>query len=108
MIDLQVTFEYDTTDIHWSAPVLDLEVNDPMISFRTPSFPFTIYSPTTVNVVLKQEKRTFEPLQFDYISTSNSKKNQRFILINIFFLLVGCPQCQRNAMINPNPITFNL
>ncbi len=70
-IDLEVTFEYDTSDHHWSAPVLDLEVNDQMISFRTPTFPFQIDSRTTVNVILKQRKRTFEPLQFDYISIGN-------------------------------------
>ncbi len=73
MLDLQVTFEYDAPNIHWSKPVLDLEVIDQMVSFRTPNFPFPIDSCTTVNVILKQKKRDLEPLKFDYFPIGNKK-----------------------------------
>lgn len=73
-IDLQVTFEYDTPDgNHWSESVTDLEVKDQMVSFRTPRFPFPIDTFTTVDVILKQRKRTLEPLKFAYISIGNKK-----------------------------------
>lgn len=42
-----------------------------MVSFRTPHFPFLIDSCTTVNIVLKQRRRVFEPLTFDYIPIGN-------------------------------------
>jgi hypothetical protein len=68
-----VTFEYDSLDDHWSDPVLDLEVKDQMVSFRTPRFPLPIDICTTVNVVLKQRTRILEPLKFDYIPIGNKK-----------------------------------
>jgi hypothetical protein len=68
-----VTFEYDSLDGHWAEPVLDLEVNDQMVSFRTPSFPFHIDIRTTFNVVLKQRTRILEPLKFVYIPIGNNK-----------------------------------
>jgi len=68
-----VTFEYDSADYHWVEPVLDLEVKDQMVSFRTPRFPFPIDSCTTVNVALKQRRRTLEPLEFHYIPIGNDK-----------------------------------
>ncbi len=68
-----MTFEYDSPDNHCCEPVLDLEVNDQMVSFRTPRFPFPIDSCTTVNVVLKQRTRILEPLKFVYIPIGNNK-----------------------------------
>jgi len=44
-----------------------------MVSFRTPSFPFPIELCVTVDVILKQSKRTLEPLKFAYISIGNKK-----------------------------------
>ena len=69
---------------HWSESVLDLEVKDQMVSFRTPHFPFLIDSRTPVNIVLKQKKRVFEPLTFDYIPIGN-KTYYFFVLFQIIF-----------------------
>ncbi len=68
---MEVRFEYDTPLDRWSESVLDLVVKDQMVSFRTPCFPFLITSRTTVDVVIKQRKRTFEKLTFDYIPARN-------------------------------------
>ncbi|CAF4499200.1 unnamed protein product [Rotaria sp. Silwood2] len=87
--ELQVTFEFDGPTDHWSASVLELEVKDQMVSFRTPYFPFSIDKTTTVNIILKQEKTLLEPLTFDYIPR------------------VHCPKCQGNPMGNPNSIVQN-
>ncbi len=80
-----MTFEYDSAVHHWVEPVLDLEVKDQMVSFRTPSFPYSIDSCTTVNVVLKQRTRILEPLQFVYITIGNKKNNIISIVPNTFF-----------------------
>ncbi len=73
-IELQVSFEYDTPLNHWSEPVLDLEVKDQMVSFRTPRFPFSIDQCITVDIVLKQKRRSVEPMKFDYIPSGNQEK----------------------------------
>lgn len=71
-------FKYDTSDIHWEASVLNLEVKDQMISFRTPTFPYSIDTCITVNIILRQRRRVLDPLTFDYIPIGN--KNQFIIL----------------------------
>jgi hypothetical protein len=78
-IDLQVTFQYTTPNVTWSESVLDLEVKEQMVSFRTPRFPFPIDDFTTVNVILKQKKRVLEPLTFNYTAISN--KNLLFFTL---------------------------
>ncbi|CAF1026866.1 unnamed protein product [Rotaria sordida] len=87
--ELQVMFEFDGSTDHWSTSVLDLDVKDQMVSFRTPYFPLSINRTTTVNIILKQEKRVLEPLTFNYIPRAQ------------------CPTCQGNLMGNPTSIIQN-
>lgn len=92
-VALEITFEYDTTNDHWSEPVLDLEVKEQMASFLTPTFPFAIVDRTTVKVILKQKKRDFAPLAFDYLAPGRESvlffdsENSLLLLLNSSTLL---------------------
>ncbi|CAF5081870.1 unnamed protein product, partial [Rotaria magnacalcarata] len=65
--ELQVTFEFEGPNGKWTAPAVELEVIDRMVSFRAPIFPFPIDYATTVNITLTQKTRLLETLTFDYI-----------------------------------------
>ncbi|CAF1022539.1 unnamed protein product [Adineta steineri] len=79
--ELEVIFECEIFDGKWwSQPVLDLEVKNQMVSFRTPIFPYTINDITPVNIILRQKKRTLEQLIFNYIPSSQ------------------CPNCSQRTM----------
>lgn len=95
LIDLEVSFEHETSSYHWSAPVLGFDVNDDQyVAFHTPPFPYHIHGPTTVNVVLKQDQRTLEPLKFEYIPPSNLKKIPLPFWSILSLLSVLCRRCQ--------------
>ncbi|CAF1582939.1 unnamed protein product [Rotaria magnacalcarata] len=64
---LQVTFEFEGANGKWTAPAVELEVIDRMVSFRAPIFPIPIDYATTVNITLTQKNRLLETLKFDYI-----------------------------------------
>ncbi|CAF4911203.1 unnamed protein product, partial [Rotaria magnacalcarata] len=65
--ELQVTFEFEGDNGKWTAPAVELEVIDRMVSFRAPIFPIPIDYATTVNITLTQKNRLLETLKFDYI-----------------------------------------
>ncbi|CAF4936246.1 unnamed protein product, partial [Rotaria magnacalcarata] len=65
--ELQVTFEFEGANGKWTAPAVELEVIDRMVSFRAPIFPIPIDYATTVNITLTQKNRLLETLKFDYI-----------------------------------------
>lgn len=110
-LELQVTFEYHGPLGHWQAPVLELEVRDQMVSFITPHFPFKINSITPVNVVIKQQKRTFDQLQYRYIP-KNSKKYCLFLVFwtnssNVLSLVL-CQHCEARLSHMPEPLTQDI
>lgn len=82
---MEITFEYHTSDIHWSQPALNLKVEGQLVSFQTPIFPYPVTHTITVDVLLKQRKREFEPLTFDYQPVSSKTKKTYVFSIDIFF-----------------------
>jgi len=87
LIELQVTFEYDTSEVQWSASVVDLEVKDQMVYFKTPSFPYSITELTPVKIIFRQRKRILEPLEFSYLPICNLKYYFYFIFRNFLLFL---------------------
>ena len=63
--------ECDTTEGRWSESVLDLEIKDGMISFKTPIFPYPIIGTMAVDIILQQDIRILGMLKYSYISTKN-------------------------------------
>lgn len=66
-IDLQVIFECDTSNGHWSQSIFNLDIKDRMISFKTPHFPYPIIRPTNVDIVLRQDNRMLGVLKYTYL-----------------------------------------
>jgi hypothetical protein len=74
IIELQIRFESVTPNINWSAEIntADIEVKDPMVSFRIPKFPFSINARTAVKIILQQRDRMLEKsLEYFYIPPCN-------------------------------------
>ena len=95
LTDLEVSFEYETPQYHWSAPVLGFDINaDQYVAFHTPPVPYPIHRPITVNIVLKQDQRTLEPLKFEYLPRSNLEKIPLLFQSIISLLSVLCRRCQ--------------
>ncbi|CAF3425593.1 unnamed protein product [Rotaria sp. Silwood2] len=81
--ELQITFECDLPNNHWSESIGNIDIKDRMISFKTPKFPYPFEMIQSVNVILKQSNRTLGTLTYHYMSP-----------------LTQCLRCQSNAVEN--------
>lgn len=68
-IDLKITFECDAIKGRWSQPVVDFDIKDRMISFKTPAFPYPITKPVIVNIILRQDNKILGVLKYSYLPT---------------------------------------
>ncbi len=75
MIELIVTFECDTSHGHWSQQVVDVDIKDRMVSFKTPIFPYSFDMTMPVDVILRQNNRIIETIKYFYLATRNLKNN---------------------------------
>jgi hypothetical protein len=66
--------ECDTTEGHWSESVLDLEIKDGMISFKTPIFPYLNTKTMAVDIILRLDNRLLGILEYSYFSICNYKQ----------------------------------
>ncbi len=67
LIEIQITFESAT----WSTKVDTIEIEDRMISFPIPRFPYPINTPIPVNVILRQGERFLQTRKYSYIPQCN-------------------------------------
>jgi hypothetical protein len=93
LIELQVTVECTTSNGHWSESVLDLEAKDRMISFKIPTFPYSITKTMPVIIKLKQDNRVLGVLKYSYLSTCNYKTQIFYFLITYLFFVAQCQSC---------------
>jgi hypothetical protein len=80
LIELKVLFECDIPDGHWSQTVVDFDIKDRMVSFKTPTFPYLFDKTKAVDVILRQDNRIIDTIKYFYLATSKLKN----ILIRFF------------------------
>ncbi|CAF4231048.1 unnamed protein product, partial [Adineta steineri] len=87
---LKITFECDTSKGRWSQPILEVNIKDRIISFKTPIFPYPDEESKVVDIVLRQDTRDLETLKYYYISS-----------------LEPCSRCHLLSTIDHNRIITN-
>jgi hypothetical protein len=80
-----------------------------MVAFKTPIFPHLFERAMRVNVILRQDDRVIETVNYHYLSTCNLKENfctfrGNSIFIS-FFLVDQCASC-RAAVVNNQTSTI--
>ncbi len=73
LIELKVLFECDIPDGHWSQAVVDLDIKDRMLSFKTPALPYPFDVTQAVDVILRQDNRIIETIKYFYLATRKLK-----------------------------------
>ncbi len=68
-------FECDTPAGRWSQPIVDLDVKDKMVSFKTPIYPHAFEMLQGVDVILRQDNHIIGTIQYFYLATRNLKNN---------------------------------
>ncbi|CAF3636284.1 unnamed protein product [Rotaria sordida] len=66
---LEITFECNLPNHHWSQSIDNIDTKDRTISFKTPKFPYQFEIVQPVDVILKQTNRTLGTLKYYYMST---------------------------------------
>lgn len=67
LIDLQITFECDTSQARWIQPVDDFKIKDSLISCKIPIFPYPIRHATSVDIILRQKNYLIGVLKYSYL-----------------------------------------
>ncbi|CAF0934854.1 unnamed protein product [Adineta steineri] len=85
--ELEVIFEYNAPnikDITWSKLVTnkDIKIEDQLVSFRIPSFPYCINEHIPVNIKLQQKNRNLGTIQYYYIPKiqNSSDETQEWVI----------------------------
>lgn len=67
----------------WSTTIerKNIEMDNNMVSFRVPTFPYTITEPIPVKIILEQKNKIIQSLDYMYILKCNKKR------IYLFFVL---------------------
>ena len=66
-IDLQITFECDTSQGRWTQTINDLKIKDTLIALKIPIFPYAIHQITPVDIVLRQKNSFVGVLKYSYL-----------------------------------------
>jgi len=66
-LDLCIIFKCDIANDQWVHHVTNFDLQDRMISFRVPIFPYEISQSTPVNIILQQGDSLIDVLEYAYL-----------------------------------------
>jgi hypothetical protein len=71
LIELKVTFQCEIPGGQWLEVIVDLDVKDRIVSFKTPMFPYQVDEIKAVDVIIQQDSRDIQTIKYYYLATRN-------------------------------------
>lgn len=82
VLEIKIKFQSIPFDRDWLIEINPIEVKYQAISFRIPNLPWSINTPTKVNVIVQQGNTLLDTLEYSYIPQCNSKNLRRIFITN--------------------------